>query len=91
MRDISHDPGKHCNNNYCALGLLCRRSQIFYVRLSARPSVRASVTLRFDHFLDPDIVVGSDVPPDSPEVRFFKTKWNQMLGSENFLKSTPLD
>ena len=36
-------------------GLLCRRPQNFDVRLSVCLSVCASVTLRFDHFLDPDM------------------------------------
>ena len=36
-------------------GLLCRRPQNFDVRLFVRACVRASVPLRFDHFLDPDM------------------------------------
>ena len=43
----------------CALllpeGLLCRRPQILDVRLSVSACVCASVTLRFDHFLNPDM------------------------------------
>ena len=43
-------------NTNCPLGLLCRRPQIFDVRLSVRcPLVSSFVAISLDHFVDPEM------------------------------------